>query len=111
MAFWRSKVQGTAQTELLSGIWFAPLRLMPSEISLGEASSRSNFTADVNTLKVGLLTNGYEELAVGATHVLRLPKLPNIHVDPFDRILVAQPMAESYALPCSSAELGSRCSA
>ena len=43
--------------------------------------------------------------------LLRLSKLLNIHAETFDRTLIAQAMAESYALPCSSAELGSRCSA
>ena len=69
----RSKVQGTAQTELLSGIWFAPLRRMPSEISLGEAPSRSNFTVDVNALKVGLLSNCDAELAVEAAEAAQYP--------------------------------------
>ena len=30
--------------------------------------------------------------------MLRLPTLPSIHSDPFDRILVAQAMAGGYAL-------------
>ena len=59
--------------ELLSGIWSPPLRLMPSEISLGEAPSRSNFTADVNALTVGLLSNGDAELAVEAVEAAQYP--------------------------------------
>lgn len=68
------------------------------EVAIKSSLGRSDFTVDVDALRIGLLSNGYQELAVEASHVLRLPTLPNIHADPFDRILVSQAMAEGYVL-------------
>lgn len=68
------------------------------EVAIKSSLGRSDFTVDVEALRIGLLSNGYQELAVEAAHVLRLPTLPSIHADPFDRILVSQAMAEGYVL-------------
>lgn len=68
------------------------------EVAIKSSLGRSDFTVNVDDLRGGLLSNGYEELAIEASHVLRLPTLQSIHADPFDRILVAQAMAEGYAL-------------
>jgi PIN domain nuclease of toxin-antitoxin system len=38
--------------------------------------------------------NGFYELPITARHVERAGNLPRIHNDPFDRMLVAQAMAE-----------------
>jgi PIN domain nuclease of toxin-antitoxin system len=43
-------------------------------------------------------TNGVEVLPVTLTHVLTLEKLPTPHRDPFDRMLLAQAMAENLPL-------------
>ena len=42
--------------------------------------------------------NALEVLPVSLEHVLRLDALPSIHKDPFDRLLVAQALAENCAL-------------
>ena len=41
---------------------------------------------------------GGEVLSVRATHVSALASLPNVHSDPFDRMLIAQAAAEGFAL-------------
>ncbi len=46
---------------------------------------------------------GYVVLAIGAAHALALEKLPLIHKDPFDRMLVAQAHAEGMTLLTSDA--------
>ena len=68
------------------------------EVAIKASLGRPDFKVDVAELRLGLVANGYTELPIDASHVLRLPTLPNIHADPFDRILVAQAMAEGYAL-------------
>jgi PIN domain nuclease of toxin-antitoxin system len=45
-----------------------------------------------------LISNGYEELAIEAKHVLMLQDLPLFHADPFDRLFVAQAKAEGMML-------------
>lgn len=42
--------------------------------------------------------NGLGVVAVSLEHVLRLDSLPSHHKDPFDRLLVAQALAEGWAL-------------
>ena len=42
--------------------------------------------------------NGLPSLSVRVPHVLRLGTLPDLHKDPFDRILVAQAMVEKLSL-------------
>lgn len=43
-------------------------------------------------------TSGFEVLDVRPTHVLTLAKLPPIHGDPFDRMLVSQALRERLVL-------------
>ena len=68
------------------------------EVSIKSSLGRPDFSVDVDELRLGLVANDYTEVPIEAAHVLRLPTLPSIHSDPFDRILVAQAMAEGYAL-------------
>ena len=41
---------------------------------------------------------GFEILNIGIDHVLKVGMLPNIHKDPFDRMLVAQALVEDCVL-------------
>lgn len=42
--------------------------------------------------------NAFEVLPVHLRHVLSLPELPDLHADPFDRILVAQALVDDLTL-------------
>lgn len=96
------KLSGTARTllsdegnELLfsaASIW---------EISIKSGLGRDDFSADARLLQRGLLDNGWQELPVHARHAVSVQDLPPIHKDPFDRILVAQAMAEGVLLVTS----------
>lgn len=68
------------------------------EISIKRALGRSDFQVDPRLLRRGLTDNGYQELAITGEHALQVDSLPPIHKDPFDRILVAQAMAEGITL-------------
>ncbi|MBK8458036.1 MAG: type II toxin-antitoxin system VapC family toxin [Phyllobacteriaceae bacterium] len=60
------------------------------EVAIKAALGRSDFTVEPAPLRAGLLSNGYRELAIESRHVLALRRLPPIHADPFDRMLLAQ---------------------
>jgi PIN domain nuclease of toxin-antitoxin system len=45
-----------------------------------------------------LIDNGYIELPVISEHVFAVESLPSLHKDPFDRILIAQAIAEGAIL-------------
>jgi len=75
------------------------------EIVIKRGLGRDDFTVDPRLLRRGLLDNGYVELAISSAHVIALDTLPALHKDPFDRILVAQAMAEGITLLTADAEV------
>ena len=48
---------------------------------------------------------GYEEVPILADHALALERLPPLHRDPFDRILIAQARAEGMHLVTVDAQV------
>ena len=68
------------------------------EIAIKRGLGRTDFQVDPRLLRRGLTDNGYRELAITGEHALQVDSLPLIHKDPFDRILVAQAMAEGITL-------------
>lgn len=57
-------------------------------------------------LPAELLRNGFELLPIDHTHALSVATLPRLHGDPFDRMLVAQALAESLPLVTADERLG-----
>jgi PIN domain nuclease of toxin-antitoxin system len=68
------------------------------EVAIKRSKLRSEFPFEVGPLRAGLISNGYKELSIEARHVLVVQNLPRFHTDPFDRLFVAQAMAESMTL-------------
>ena len=68
-----------------------------SSASIWEASIKigiGKLDIDVNDLVAEIENSDFRELAVTARHAVRVLQLPDIHRDPFDRMLVAQAMCE-----------------
>lgn len=59
---------------------------------------RPDFTLDPKMFRIRLFENGWRELAVSGEHVLAVDRLPAIHKDPFDRMMVAQAQVERLVL-------------
>jgi PIN domain nuclease of toxin-antitoxin system len=53
---------------------------------------------DLEELRAAVSADGFEELPVQVGHTLRLKALPDHHRDPFDRLLIAQSIAEGRRL-------------
>ena len=68
------------------------------EIVLKNGLGRPDFRVDPHLLRRGLVDNGYWELPITSQHTLAVSHLPEIHKDPFDRILVAQAETEGFLL-------------
>jgi len=68
------------------------------EIAIKRGLGRNDFRVDPRLLRRGLLDNGYSELLIGSDHALAIDLLPDLHKDPFDRILVAQAIVEGVTL-------------
>ncbi|WP_108462808.1 type II toxin-antitoxin system VapC family toxin [Devosia naphthalenivorans] len=73
------------------------------EVTIKNGLGRADFAVDAALLRRGLLDNGYEELPVTGQHAVQVGRLPPLHKDPFDRILVAQSLVEGIALLTSDA--------
>ncbi len=68
------------------------------EIAIKDVLLRDEITGDAEKVRDGLVKNNFEELALCSRHAFELGKLPNLHRDPFDRILIAQSRAERLTL-------------
>jgi PIN domain nuclease of toxin-antitoxin system len=71
------------------------------EIAIKTGRGRSDFRIDAGFFRRGLLENGYTELPVTGAHATATAGLPAIHRDPFDRMLIAQAIAEELTLVTS----------
>ncbi len=85
---------------LISGTNNQPLFSAASlwEVAIKSGLGRKDFVVDARLLRRGLLDNGYLELPIMSDHVVAIASLPQIHKDPFDRLLVAQAMVEGITL-------------
>jgi PIN domain nuclease of toxin-antitoxin system len=76
------------------------------EIVIKRGFGRDDFSVDPRRLRQGLLANGYREVAVTSEHAIAVERLPSLHKDPFDRILVAQAAVEGFRLLKSDSMVG-----
>jgi len=75
------------------------------EIAIKSALRRPDFDVDLKALRAALPEMAIAELPVTGRHAEALAALPPIHKDPFDRLLVAQAMAEPLVLLTNDAVL------
>ncbi len=79
-----------------------------SGASIWEASIKAGLgklDVDVNLLVSEIEASGFSELPVRAAHAAMARDLPDIHRDPFDRLLVAQALSEPLRLVTSDGHL------
>ncbi len=76
------------------------------EIAIKRGLQRTDFRIDIEALMEALEASGFVELPISAAHAASVAKLPPIHKDPFDRLLVAQSMIEPLTLLTNDAVLG-----
>jgi PIN domain nuclease of toxin-antitoxin system len=84
----RSRIAGASKVYVSSAsIWEATIK-----------ASIGKLAVDVNQLVVEIANSGFDELPISARHAAMVAQLPDIHRDPFDRILVAQALCEPLRL-------------
>ncbi|MES2823904.1 MAG: type II toxin-antitoxin system VapC family toxin [Pseudomonadota bacterium] len=84
----REKIISTTEVYVSSAsIWEAAIK-----IAIGKLE------ADIDELVSNIELSGFIELPVSAKHATQIIRLPDIHRDPFDRMLVAQAMSEPLRL-------------
>lgn len=87
----RRRIEDAANTPAFSSasIW---------EVAIKTARGREAFRMHPALLRRGLLAAGYREIAVTSEHAVAVGRLPPLHKDPFDRILIAQAEVEGATL-------------
>ncbi|MGH9783184.1 MAG: type II toxin-antitoxin system VapC family toxin [Terriglobia bacterium] len=75
------------------------------EIAIKSSLRRRDFRVDMDALRAVLPKMGLTELPVSAAHAAGVVDLAPIHGDPFDRMLVAQSIAEPLILLTNDAVL------
>jgi PIN domain nuclease of toxin-antitoxin system len=75
------------------------------EIAIKSSLGRKDFRLDLAALQTALPDMGLTELPVTAAHAVGVTRLPLIHRDPFDRLLIAQSIAEPLTLLTNDALL------
>ena len=75
------------------------------EIAIKSALKRSDFAVAPNVIVAAAIESGFTELPVRSTAAIQLAKLPALHRDPFDRLLIAQAITEPATLYTVDAQL------
>ncbi len=65
------------------------------ELTIKTSSGKLTLPAEVETMVASL---GFSVLPINFVHLRRLATLPRVHRDPFDRMMVAQALAEGIAI-------------
>jgi PIN domain nuclease of toxin-antitoxin system len=73
------------------------------EIAIKSSLGREDLVVEPRVLRRSLLDNGYTELPITGEHAVSVEVLPEIHRDPFDRLLVAQALCEGVTLVTADA--------
>lgn len=68
------------------------------EVAIKSSLRRSGFIIRPEEIISGAIEAGFTELSIGAAVAAKVSDLPLHHRDPFDRLLVAQAMADSILL-------------
>ena len=84
-------------------LFFSPASIW--EVVTKNSLGRKDFQVNPFQLYNGLIENDCKEMAVTSAHTLGVAALPTIHKDPFDRILLAQAIAEGASLLTSDSLL------
>jgi PIN domain nuclease of toxin-antitoxin system len=75
------------------------------EVAIKSALRRSHFMVEPQALRRSLFDSGYSEIPITGEHAAAVARLPGIHKDPFDRLLVAQASVEGAVLLTADAQL------
>ena len=86
-----------------NSLFFSAASIWEIVIKLG--LGRDDFKVDPDRLRKMLVVHGYTELPVTSEHALKVNRLPLLHKDPFDRILLAQAGAEGMLLITADASV------
>ncbi len=68
------------------------------EIAIKSRLGKPDFSFDAAVFRRSLFESGYIELPINGFHAAAVGRLPDLHRDPFDRLLIAQATVEGITL-------------
>ncbi|MDP9039741.1 MAG: type II toxin-antitoxin system VapC family toxin [Acidobacteriota bacterium] len=68
------------------------------EAAIKQGADKADFRVEAGVFRRALLDGGYIELTITSEHAAAVGRLPRLHKDSFDRLLVAQAMVEGITL-------------
>ncbi len=77
-------------------VWFSAVNIW--EVAIKVSLGRDDLNVDPDELAELAEECGFVELVVRSRHAAATVKLPPVHADPFDRLLIAQAHAENLTL-------------
>jgi PIN domain nuclease of toxin-antitoxin system len=95
----RSALSATAVTLIADEaniVFFSPISVW--EVAIKSGLGRAGFQIDPVSFRRALLDNGYVEIEITSAHAVAVARLPPLHKDPFDRMLLAQALVEGATL-------------
>ncbi len=91
----RSKISTATDVYISSAsIWEATIKIKLKKLDV-----------NIDMMVDSIAESGFLELPITAQHAAAISQLPDIHRDPFDRILIAQAMIEPLTFLTADAEL------
>jgi PIN domain nuclease of toxin-antitoxin system len=96
---------GRLMGDVTNTLYFSTVSIW--EISIKLSRPRKDLVIDVQEWRAGMLDNGYQELVITSLNAMDVRNLPDLHKDPFDRLLLAQAMREDLTLVTADALLAS----
>ena len=96
-------------TKAARGLLFGATEIYVSAASIWEAAIKAKLgrlDADVDALVSSIAESGFLDLPVTAKHAAAVTKLPDLHKDPFDRLLIAQAISEPLRFVTADDVLG-----
>ena len=82
---------------------FSPVSI--AEIAIKHAQGRADFPVEPRRSWQTLIANDFHELGLTSAHAALLGSLPPVHKDPFDRLMIAQALAEGVPFVTADAVL------
>ena len=76
------------------------------EVAIKHGLGRPEFQTDPRVFRQRLMNNSFKELLITSEHVVGVATLPAIHRDPFDRLLIAQAIAEDLLFVSGDQKIG-----
>lgn len=84
-------------------VWFSAISIL--EMAIKQGLGKLDLRVPVDVYRMSMIEKGFSELQVNGGQAAYVARLPQLHRDPFDRLLVAQATVEGMLFLTSDEQL------